>query len=118
MINDNRLIKLTQTVISYNSENPPGNELALSKFIENDMRSLGIEVKLYTFERNRPNIVATLKGKSPNAKKNSMLLTPHFDTVPIGGGWTRPLLSRLIASTASRVRMFDGCVMGMLLAHL
>jgi len=87
MINDQRLIKLTQKVISYNSENPPGNELALSKFIEADMRSLGIDVKLYTFEKNRPNIVATLKGKGPNAAKKSMLLTPHFDTVPIGGGW-------------------------------
>ncbi|MCC6758645.1 MAG: ArgE/DapE family deacylase [Candidatus Omnitrophica bacterium] len=87
MINDKRLIKLTQKVISYNSENPPGNELALSKFIEQDMRSLGVEVKLYTFEKNRPNIVATLKGKGPNAARNSMLLTPHFDTVPIGGGW-------------------------------
>lgn len=87
MINDQRLISLTQKVISFNSENPPGNELALANFIEEDMRSLGIEVKIHTFEKNRPNIVATLKGKGPNAAKNSVLLTPHFDTVPIGGGW-------------------------------
>ena len=87
MINKNRLIKLTQKVISYDSQNPPGNELALSKFIEKDMRSLGLEVKLYTFARNRPNIVATLKGNSPEAKRKSILLTPHFDTVPFGGGW-------------------------------
>ena len=48
MINDQRLIKLTQKVLSYNSENPPGNELALSKFIEQDMRSLGIEKHSYS----------------------------------------------------------------------
>ncbi len=87
MINDQRLIALTQKVISFNSENPPGNELALANFIEQDMRSLGVDVKIHTFEKNRPNIVATLKGNSPNAAKNSILLTPHFDTVPIGGGW-------------------------------
>lgn len=89
MINAKRLIKLTQKVISYNSENPPGNELALAKFIEKDMRSLGLDVKIYTFAKNRPNIVATLKGTWPRTKaaKGSILLTPHFDTVPIGAGW-------------------------------
>lgn len=89
MINATRLIKLTQKVISYNSENPPGNELELAKFIERDMRSLGLDVKIHTFAKNRPNIVATLKGTWPKAKaaKESVLLTPHFDTVPIGSNW-------------------------------
>ena len=89
MVNKDRLIKLTQKVISYNSENPPGNEWALAKFIEDDMRSLGLEVKIYTFVKKRPNIVATLKGNLPRAQaaKEAILLTPHFDTVPIGSGW-------------------------------
>jgi acetylornithine deacetylase/succinyl-diaminopimelate desuccinylase family protein len=89
MINKNRLIKLTQKVISFNSENPPGNELALAKFIERDMRSLGLQVRTYTYAKNRPNIVATLRGSWPRAKaaKEAILLTPHFDTVPIGKGW-------------------------------
>lgn len=89
MINRKRLIKLTQTLISYNSENPPGNELALSKFIEKDMRSLGLDVKTYSFKKDRPNVVATLRGAWPRAKaaKEAILITPHFDTVPIGAGW-------------------------------
>ena len=89
MINKTRLIKLTQKVISFNSENPPGNELALAKFIERDMRSLGLHVKTYTYAKNRPNIVATLKGTLPRkqAAKEAILITPHFDTVPIGRGW-------------------------------
>ena len=89
MIKKERLIKLVQKVVSFNSENPPGNELALSKFIAADMRSLGLEVKLYTFAKNRPNVVATLKGKlpRPQAARESILMTPHFDTVPIGSGW-------------------------------
>ncbi len=89
MINQNRLIKLTQKVIQFNSVNPPGNELALSKFIEKDMRSLGLDVKIHSFEKDRPNVTATLKGSWPRAKaaKEAILLTPHFDTVPIGSGW-------------------------------
>jgi succinyl-diaminopimelate desuccinylase len=89
MINDKRLIALTQKVISYNSENPPGNELELAKFIEKDMRSLGVDVKIVTYAKNRPNIIATLRGSLPRAQaaKEAILLTPHFDTVPIGKGW-------------------------------
>lgn len=89
MINKSRLISLTQKVIQFDSQNPPGKELALAKFIENDMRSCGLDVKLYTFAKNRPNIVATLRGTWPRKKAaaHAVLLTPHFDTVPIGTGW-------------------------------
>jgi acetylornithine deacetylase/succinyl-diaminopimelate desuccinylase family protein len=89
MINKSRLIQLTQRVISINSENPPGKELVLAEFIDQDMKSLGLEVKRYTYAPNRPNIVATLKGSFPRARaaREAILLTPHFDTVPIGRGW-------------------------------
>ncbi len=89
MINKSRLIKLTQKVISYNSENPPGNEWDLAQFIIKDMRSCGLEVKTYSYEKRRPNIVATLKGTLPRtqAAREAILITPHFDTVPIGKGW-------------------------------
>ncbi len=89
MIDKKRLITLTQKVIGINSENPPGNELALAKFIERDMKALGLEVKTYTYAKNRPNIVATLRGtlSRREAAKQAILITPHFDTVPIGQGW-------------------------------
>lgn len=89
MIDDKRLIRQVQQVLSFNSENPPGNELVLSKYIAKDMRSLGLNVKTYSFAKNRPNVVAILKGKKPRreAVKKSLLITPHFDTVPIGDGW-------------------------------
>src|SRR3989338_4395625 len=100
MINKQRLIKLTQKVISCNSENPPGHELALAKFIEKDMRSLGLAVKMYTYAKNRPNVVATLKGAwaRKKAAREAILITPHFDTVPIGQGWKyNPLGGQVIA---------------------
>jgi len=88
MISKSRLIQLTQKVIQFNSENPPGNELALSHFIEKKMISLGLKVKMYTFAKNRPNVVAVLKGRSKTASQNAILLTPHIDTVPAGKGWS------------------------------
>ncbi len=89
MINKSRLTELTQKVISYNSENPPGNEWSLAQFIIKDMKSCGLDVKTYTFAKRRPNIVATLKGTLPRkqAAAGAILITPHFDTVPIGKGW-------------------------------
>ncbi|MCA9398564.1 MAG: ArgE/DapE family deacylase [Candidatus Omnitrophica bacterium] len=90
MVKKDRLIKLTQKVISIDSQNPPGKELQLAQFIEKDMRSLGLEVKTYTYAKGRPNIVAMLKGSYPRAKakREAILLTPHFDTVPVGRGWS------------------------------
>ncbi len=99
MINGERVIKLTQKVIAYNSENPPGNELELAKFIEKDMRSLGLDVKIVTYAKNRPNIIATYRGTMPRAQaaKEALLLTPHFDTVPIGQGWKfKPLGGEIV----------------------
>ncbi len=53
------------------------------------MRSLGLEVKTVSYAPKRPNVIATLKGTLPRAqaKKEAILLTPHFDTVPVGSGW-------------------------------
>ena len=95
MINKTRLISLTQKVISINSENPPGNELELARFIQKDMESLGLQVKAYEFAKGRPNIVAVLRGSLPRreAQKKAIMITPHIDTVPFGRGWKFPPLS-------------------------
>ena len=89
MINKDRLIKLTQKLLQFDSVNPPGNELAVANFIERDLRSLGLDVKTYSFAKNRPNVVATLRGTWPRQKAaaEAVLITPHIDTVPFGTGW-------------------------------
>jgi len=89
MINKSRLIKLTQTLIRFDSSNPPGLEFDCAKFIEKEMKSLGLEVKTVSYADKRPNVIATLKGSWPRAKaaREAILLTPHFDTVPTGTGW-------------------------------
>lgn len=87
MINPGRLIRLTQKVISINSENPPGREKNLAEFIKREMRSLGLRVRTYAFVKDRPNVVATFSSSGSKASGQALLITPHIDTVPIGTGW-------------------------------
>ena len=99
MIQKQRLINLTRKVLNINSENPPGREWDLAKFIERDMKSLGLKVTLHTFAARRPNVVAVLKGQGARARaaRQALLITPHFDTVPIGRGWKQdPLGGKVI----------------------
>ncbi len=89
MINKKRLVALTQKLIQTNSENPPGHEGPLCQFIKKDMLSLGLDVKTFAFKKGRPNIVATFRGFASRkvAQRESILISPHIDTVPAGKGW-------------------------------
>ena len=55
MINKDRLTQLTQRVIQFDTQNPPGNEVAIAEFIKKDLSGLGLDIKTYTFKKNRPN---------------------------------------------------------------
>lgn len=88
MINRRRLIRLTQKLIRINSENPPGNELEIARFVRQYMEDFGLKCKSYEFARKRPNLVGLLKANSPQAK--TILISPHLDTVPAGRGWKFP----------------------------
>lgn len=84
MVNQPRIIALTQKLIRTNSENPPGNESAVAEIVKKELEECGFEVKNYEFAKNRTNVVGVLKGKNSS---RSLLLTPHLDTVPAGDGW-------------------------------
>ncbi len=94
MINKDRLIALTQKVLQIDSQNPPGNEVAIADFLVKDMKNLGVQIKIYTFKKNRPNVIVTIPGVWPRAKaaQEAILITPHTDTVPLGSGWKFPSL--------------------------
>ncbi len=85
MINDKRLLKLTQDLVRINSENPPGNEAAVAAFVAGYMQRLGLRTKVIAFRPNRQNVLAWLPAKKKTAK--TLLITPHLDTVPSGTGW-------------------------------
>jgi len=96
MVNKNRLIKTIKKLISFDSQNPPGDERQIAGFVGAYLKNLGFKIKTYTFSAGRVNILATL-----SARKNtqSLLLTPHLDTVPAGKSWKKsPLEAKIIGN--------------------
>ncbi len=89
MINKERLIAITTKLLQINSVNPPGNEVAVADFVARDLKAIGLDIKIHSFAKNRPNVIATFKGTWPRAKaaREALLITPHYDTVPFGEGW-------------------------------
>lgn len=87
MINKKRLVELTQKLISIDSQNPPGDESKIAVFVRDYLKRLGLNPKIYEFEKKRSNIVALWEGSD---QKHSLMLTPHLDTVPSGNNWSFP----------------------------
>jgi succinyl-diaminopimelate desuccinylase len=95
MINKARLLKLIRTLISIDSQNPPGNERAIALFVAAYFKRLGCKTRIVEFKKDRSNVIAVLEGKE---KSRSLLLTPHLDTVPAGREWKKDPLGAAIAS--------------------
>jgi len=75
-------IELTQELVRINSENPPGNEREIAKYIKDFLEDLNISTELIEFEKNRFDVVASIgSGKG-------IMFNGHMDTVPIGGNWS------------------------------
>lgn len=92
MINRDRLIKLTQSLIRINSENPGAYEYKIARFIQNYLKPYGIKTGIYEFQSKRSNLLAYLGRRQAPI----LLLTPHLDTVPAGANWRYPPFSGLI----------------------
>lgn len=93
MINKSRLIKLTQRLIRINSQNPPGDEYRIARFIKHYLTNIGVKTKIYEFKKRRSNVVAILGRSNQN---RSLLISPHLDTVPSGANWHFKPLSGII----------------------
>lgn len=86
MIDKKRLLKLTRDLLRINSENPPGDERAIARFVSGYLKKMGIVSRIIHFASRRDNVLATLKGRTA---KGALLITPHLDTVPAGRGWAQ-----------------------------
>ena len=85
MINKKRLLALAQKLIRINSENPPGDERAIARFVARTLKKAGLKPRVLRFYKQRDNVVCVYKGRK-SAKP--LLITPHLDTVPAGKGWS------------------------------
>lgn len=93
MLNKTRAVRLLQQLVRIDSQNPPGDERRIAAFVADYFSSLGIRPKIYTFKKNRPNVIVSIKGRDSS---HSLLITPHLDTVPAGRSWKHAPLSATI----------------------
>lgn len=74
-------IPLLSELVSIDTTNPPGNELAVARHVSTLLESYGIASEIDEFEPGRANLVATLKGLG---RRPALVLSAHMDTLPIG----------------------------------
>jgi acetylornithine deacetylase/succinyl-diaminopimelate desuccinylase family protein len=106
MINKNRLIKLTQKLISIKSENPGGDEHQIALFLKGYFGRIGLKARIYEFKHRRSNLVVWLKGENTG---RSLLISPHLDTVPAGKNWRFPAFGAVIRNNRIYGRGASDC---------
>ncbi len=87
---DEKLIKrLTKDLVAFDSQNPPGSTIEITKYLQEESKSLGFDSKIYSMDEHRSNIVITF-GKG----EKDIVLSGHLDTVPVGdeSQWKYPPL--------------------------
>jgi acetylornithine deacetylase/succinyl-diaminopimelate desuccinylase-like protein len=81
-----RPVELLQNLLRFDTTNPPGNEAACIAYINDLLKSCGIETILLEKAAGRPNLIARLKGVG-NA--TPLLLQGHVDVVTtLGQEWS------------------------------
>lgn len=83
-----RPAELLQSLIRFDTTNPPGNEAACIGFLRDQLSQAGIDSTVLALDERRPNLVARLSGEGRAAP---LLLYGHVDVVTtLDQAWTRP----------------------------
>jgi acetylornithine deacetylase/succinyl-diaminopimelate desuccinylase-like protein len=83
-----RPVELLRSLIRFDTTNPPGNERPCIEYVQDVLRSAGVESELYARDPDRPNLVARLRG---DGTAPPLLLYGHVDVVTTAGQqWSRP----------------------------
>lgn len=81
-------VELLQTLISFDTTNPPGNEKDCIEYLRALLDLAGFESVTLGRSPDRPNLVTRLEGRG---EAPPLLLHGHVDVVPAGGGdWVHP----------------------------
>jgi acetylornithine deacetylase len=84
LIDDDGTVRLTQELVRIPSENPPGNELPVVKYLEDWLKERSLEYQMVSAEPGRPNLIVSY---GPDGGPVFML-NGHTNVVPPGDGWT------------------------------
>ena len=80
--------EILQTLIRFDTTNPPGNEFLVINWVKDLLSQAGIESMVLGKDPNRPNLITRIKG---NGQAPPLLLQGHVDVVTTEGqDWTHP----------------------------
>ncbi len=80
--------EILQTLIRFDTTNPPGNEYLAINWVRDLLAEAGIESMLLAKDPNRPNLIARIKG---SGRAPPLLLQGHVDVVTTEGqNWAYP----------------------------
>lgn len=86
-----------RALIRIDTTNPPGNEIATARYLEDVLKSEGLEPEVLESEPGRGNLVVRLKATAPEPGAGPLLLTSHMDVVPAETDrWSQPPFSGLV----------------------
>src|SRR5687768_13265351 len=84
-----------QSLLRFDTTNPPGAERDCIAWVADQLDRVGVEYVLHGRSRDRPNLVARIRGLG---QAPPLLLYGHVDVVPTTGQqWTHPPFSAIIA---------------------
>ncbi len=75
------VVELTKKLVSFDTINPPGNEVEICDYLQDIFANLGLQTKVTSFGDKRRNLIATIGG---NSNRSPIGITGHMDTVPLG----------------------------------
>lgn len=79
--------EILQSLIRFDTTNPPGHETKCIEYIGGLLQSVGIDYQIFTKDESRPNLYARIAGQG---KGNPLLLYGHVDVVTTAGQeWER-----------------------------
>ena len=84
-IDEGRVVALTQDLIRFDTDNPPGQETPLTAFLVDHWNRIGLTAELQEVAPGRANALGHWEAKSP---RPHLILNAHVDTVPSGADWT------------------------------
>jgi succinyl-diaminopimelate desuccinylase len=79
-IDNKLLLSLSRQLISFQTFDPPGNELPAAELISSVLADHGIESELQSIGENRASVIARIKGKGT---KPGLIFSAHIDTIPV-----------------------------------
>jgi succinyl-diaminopimelate desuccinylase len=87
MIPTTDAVALTQSLLRFETVNPPGNEDACARALGGALEGAGYTVRYHSFGPGRTNLLADIGGQ---AEQLPLCFTGHIDVVPLGGApWSR-----------------------------